>query len=329
MVLIYFIHDVAEAVQAPHIVARLAHDLNDSITRLFPERIGQFDHDQDDASDDSAIFEDKDTWTVESTKEGYLQAIDGESLIELAKQHDLVIQLRVRPGRFMMEGDPIALVSAKVDDEASFVDAVDDALIVGEMRTPLQDVNCAILELAQLAVRALSPGINDPFTAMNGIDRLSAALGRLVQRKLPSRDRCDQDGQLRVIADRVTFGEALAAAFNQIRQNAADAPPVGVRLLEGLESLGRKARRESDRQAILEQAQMILDTFRGADMLDGDRQGIEDQFARVRAVVKQSRKERSNTTGESESDHVRSGQQPGSSSRTPARQPPEKGDVNG
>ena len=328
-VLIYFIHDVMEAVQAPHIVARLARDLDDSISRLFPEKIGPV-HDSADTGyrRECVPAVENDWWTVESTQEGYLQTIDGEALLQLAESNDLVIHLEVRPGDFIIVGDPIASVPPAAKSGEDFAKRVNETLIVGNMRTPRQDVNSAILELAQLTVRALSPGINDPFTAMNGIDRLSAALGRLAQREIPSRFRTDRQDKLRVIADPVTFDEALAAAFNQIRQHAQNTPPVGVRLLEALESIACKTYRESDRQAIKQQANMILEVFKLADVLEEEFLGIQRHFDRVGSAIEASRSDHSAPKGSRKSDAPET-KTANDDEGQPTREPPAEGEVNG
>ena len=285
-VLIYFIHDVAEAVQAPHIAARIAEDLNDSIERLFPEKLGQVDTETEELDERWAPpRKTEPDLVIPSDREGYLQAIDGESLMEGAKQNDLLIEMCVRPGDFIAAEDPVAKIWSDVTESKKVAQLVNDALIVGNMRTPRQDLDCAIHELAQMTVRALSPGINDPFTAVNGIDRLSAAMGRLAQRKIPSRYRADDQGKLRLIADRITFPEALTAAFQQIRQNAKSVPPVGVRLLEGLESIARRARRRSDGEAILQEANMVMQEFQQMGHLDQDIRGLQEQLTRIRAVL--------------------------------------------
>ena len=331
-VLIYFIHDVVEAVQAPHIVARLAYDLDRSITRLFPEKIGEIGDATEEGDEGLELglpIADSKEWTIESRQEGYLQAIDGQTLLNLARRHDTVVQLLVRPGTFVTQGDVIAKVSTDAAHTGEFAKAVDECLIVGDVRTPWQDLNSAILELAQLSVRALSPGINDPFTAMNGIDRLSAALGRLAQRKIPSRYRRDENGQLRVVADRVTFDEALAAAFNQIRQHAQSTPPVGVRLLEGLQSIARKASREADRQALIQQARMVRETFEKADLLAGDLRGVQRAFDEVKAAVDESRSYHSAPENRTTKARTRSKENAKKEMDPPSSQPPAEGDVNG
>lgn len=282
-VLLYFIHDVAESVQAPHVVAGLAADLDASIERLFPERIGDGESEQDQPAEKRRAGEPG--ALVESDSEGYLQAIDADTLLEAAERADVVIELCVRPGDFIALGDMVAMVWDGAGEPGRLASQVNEALIVGPMRTPRQDVNCAIHELAQLTVRALSPGINDPFSAINGIDRLAAALARLAERRIPSPYRTDAQGRLRVIAHRATFPDALAAGYNHIRQHAASAPPVGVRLLEGLTKIARRTRRRCDADAVLEQATLILQSYRDGGHLPPDLQGIERQYLRVQEAL--------------------------------------------
>lgn len=326
-VLIFFIHGVSEAVRAPYVIARLAADLTNSIERLYPEEVGRVDEDSEEADEDARRRLDGDAVrSIKSMQEGYVQAVDGDTLLEVATEQDLLIELRVRPGDFVARGDLLARVAGGSQDSADLEETINDALIVGNMRTPRQDVNCAVHELAQLSVRALSPGINDPFTAMNGIDRLAAALGRLAERKIPSRYRRDGEGRVRVIAHRPALPDALAAAFNQIRQNARSAPPVGVRLLEGLESLAGKVRRQSDRQAVLQHAKLVYETYRKGDHLEVDLRGIREQYDRVVHYLAIDRPLREEGAAKSPPADVPAEQSDADES---ASAPPETGEVNG
>jgi uncharacterized membrane protein len=321
-VLIYFIHDVAEVVQAPHVVARLAADLNDSIERLFPERIGEGDEEQE----EHALTPDQDPdHVVESVSEGYLQAIEGETLMTMAQSGQLFIRLLVRPGDFIAVGDVIAHLWGDAD-QGELSDTVNGAMILGAMRTPRQDVNCAIHELAQLTVRALSPGINDPFTAINGIDRLSAALGRLAQRKIPSSVRSDREGTPRLMVDVVRFPEALAAAFNQIRQHARSTPSVGIRMLEGLEGMARRARRQSDAEAIQQQAELLVRSYRDTDHAREDLACLDQQLSSVRATLAERFSMDATSAGKNNSTGGANGER---SAEDNENSIPADGDVNG
>ena len=260
--LIVFIHHIAILIQAPHIVAAVSRDLDDAIVRLYPDKIGQA-AESPAGKAASPQPPGEPMLTVRSASEGYIQAIDGEGIIELARGNNVLLRMLKNPGDFVSEGTALAAVwpqggSPPGDlDESHFATVLNEAVIVGIRRTPRQDVQCAIGELVEVAVRSLSPGINDPFTAITCIDRLGASLSCLAGREIPSPFRCDQDGQLRLIARAVTFGELLAFAFDPIRQYSRDSVMVRMRLLDALESVQSRAVREEDRKAIWIQAEMI------------------------------------------------------------------------
>lgn len=106
--------------------------------------------------------------------EGYVQTIDSPALLHAATSHDVVIKLQLRPGEFGVKRTTLARVWPNRGRDQSLSETVNDTVITGVRRTPRQDIVCAVDELVEVAVRALSPGINDPFTAIACIDRLSA-----------------------------------------------------------------------------------------------------------------------------------------------------------
>ena len=145
-------------------------------------------------------------------------------------------------------------------------------------------------ELVEIAVRSLSPGINDPFTAINCIDHLGAALGRLAERRLPTAHRCDEEGKLRVVADPVTFPDVLDAAFNQIRQYGRDSVAVIVRLLETFTSIANHLARASDAEALLQHGEMVAEV---ADSLpqQRDREVIRERLSKLRTAIQQQERD--------------------------------------
>jgi uncharacterized membrane protein len=293
--LIFFIHHVAMLIQAPHVVAAVAHDLNDAINRLFPEEIGHptdredLNHrgrEQEERLGDNGI-------PLPSRHVGYVQAIDGEALENVARKHDCVITLHARPGDFVALDSPIADArfheerDLEGSDREDLTTVLNDALIVGRRRTPRQDVECAVDELVEVAVRSLSAGINDPFTAVNCIDYLGSALSRLAQRKLPIAYRCDGEDRLRVIFNPVGFADVLDAAFNQIRQYGRDSVAVTIRLLEASAVIARQIQNGRDRDALLEHANMILrlsESFKE----EHDRREVRERHDRVTELLNDS-----------------------------------------
>jgi uncharacterized membrane protein len=128
---------------------------------------------------------------------------------------------------------------------------------VGQQRTPVQDIEFAVRQLVEVAVRALSPGVNDPFTAVSCVDRLGSALCRVAQREFPSPYRQDEQGILRVVAPATTFRAMADVAFNDIRAYARSSATVTIRLLHTITTVAAFARRHGDRGVLREHAQMI------------------------------------------------------------------------
>lgn len=285
--LIVFIHHIAMLIQAPNVVAAVADDLDDAILRLFPEKIGESLNESEANLEDRPEFrslEEIEPLVIRSTQDGYVQAIDGNGLIDLAKEKDLIIRLDAQPGQFVSTGSPLAEIwpVGKQDSSEDMVDSLtgplNETFITGVRRTPRQDLNCAVEELVEVAVRSLSPGINDPITAMNCIDYLGAALGRLAERKLPGSYRCDAEGRLRVIAQPVSFSDVLDAAFNQIRQYGRESVAVIIRLLETLTSVADHLVRDEDRTAVEHHGKMIAQTAEAIPQ-PYDRDAIDQRYA--------------------------------------------------
>ena len=159
-------------------------------------------------------------------KSGYVQVVDYGALCRLAHKHDLLLDVELRAGHFVLaEGVAVRAHAARpLDDEA--LSGIRDAFVVGGDRTPAQDLEYSIRQLVEIAVRALSPGINDPFTAIAVVHRLGAALSMIDRHVLPPEEHVDGEGRLRVRAVTTTHAGLVNAAFNQIRQAAAQSASV-------------------------------------------------------------------------------------------------------
>ncbi len=280
--LVYFIHHLATRIQAPQVVRAVARDLDAAIDRLFPDRIGSGPA----GPVGQPSLPPGEPQVVRCPEDGYLQAIDSDGLMRLAREQDSVIEVNVRPGDFVSRGEPVARVrradGRPTGDEAS--GRLEGSFLLGPSRTPRQDPECAIAELVEVAVRALSPGINDPFTAMSCVDYLGAALGRLAGREMPSRYRFDDEGKLRIVADPYSFESALNAAFDQIRQDARRRVDVTIRGLEALGEVARRADRPDRKRVIRRQAEMYRRNAEAAPE-PNDREDIEARFDAVRQAL--------------------------------------------
>ncbi|MDX9786943.1 MAG: DUF2254 domain-containing protein [Desulfobacterales bacterium] len=289
-VLIYFIHHVSVSIQANEIVARVGTELIEGIERLFPENIGRGSPRIPTEPPDAGFLDtfDREARPIGSAGDGYLQFVDGDALMALAMQEDVVIRLERRPGHYVVATRPLALVwpGNRVTDQ--LMDRVNSAFALGNQRTSGQDIEFVVNQLVEVAIRALSPGVNDPFTAMTCVDHLGSALCRLAQRDMPAPYRHDTQDQLRVITPVFTFPEITDAAFNQIRQYGRSSTAVTIRLLEIIAEVAGSVHRPEDRAALLRQAKMIVRGARGGLLEDEDRQEVEERFQFANQLLSES-----------------------------------------
>jgi uncharacterized membrane protein len=188
-----------------------------------------------------------------------LQAIDVDRLFEQAVQHKGIVKLGFRPGDFVLQEAPLAWFypADNWKHHQEQVGAITRAaFLVGEGRTPLQDIEYGVNQLVEVACRALSPAINDPFTAMACLDHLGSALTHLLNTTLPSPLRYDDEDNLRMIAERISFAGLANAAFNMIRQYGRDSAAVSIRLLETIVQIAPHADEESEKAVLRLHAEM-------------------------------------------------------------------------
>ncbi|MGA9261847.1 MAG: DUF2254 family protein [Desulfobacterales bacterium] len=221
---------------------------------------------------------DRDVCQVKADRSGYLQAIDYDALIRIAVEENLLIHLGYRPGNFITRGSVLVTVwpGKRVDEGLS--EKINTIFILGPERTLEQDVEFAISQLVEIAVRALSPGINDPITANTCIDWLGVSLSQLANRKMPSAHRFDQEGRLRVICKPFEFGGMVDAAFNMIRQNSQSVAAVSIHLLEIIATVAAQTYREEDRTALSRHAAMVVHGCKERLSDDDDRRDLEKRY---------------------------------------------------
>jgi uncharacterized membrane protein len=230
-VLVYYIHHAPSSIHASNVAARIGRDLISKLGQLFPEEIGvdqkgaetgdgEREHTTPPEPPPDAVLPERfgqEAAEVRSGGDGYVQRIDGSRLLALAREHDVVVRLLVHPGAFTWEGRPLAAVWPPQNASPELLARLPKTFVTASKRNATQDVMFLVDELVEVAARALSPGVNDPVTAMTCLDWLSAAAARLGRRAMPSGYRYDGDGALRIIADPVTYGGYAEAAFGRLR----------------------------------------------------------------------------------------------------------------
>ncbi len=196
--LIFFIHHVAVSIQADAVIADVSDELSGAIENRFPQvRVNETRRREPPFLDRLAEA----PGVVQSEQSGYVQAIDGGALLRRATARDLLIKVEKRPGDFVIEDAPMLLVWPRERLSEELVAALREPIVIGRQRTPTQDIDFAVSALLEIALRALSPGLNDPQTAITCIDRLAEALAELMRRPEPPGMVPDDDGTLRLIVD--------------------------------------------------------------------------------------------------------------------------------
>lgn len=263
-VLIYFMHHTAITIQTHDVVLAVARDIDQAILRMYPERIGQTrpaNRPEEEAAELREQLGDEFA-LVRSEREGYVQAVDGDAMLAIACQYDVVLEVLARPGSFVPQHSPLVRGWPAQRCEESLARKINATFLIGANRTPRQDVEYAISEMVEVAVRAVSPAVNNPFTAMACLDRLGASMARLATRNIPSPVRRDAQNNPRLLAEPLTFSQLLRSSFEQIRYYSRACPDVTLHLLEVLALVAGQANRRADRKAIREEAEIILQSSR-------------------------------------------------------------------
>ena len=289
-VLIFFIHHSAESIQAENVISAVSRDLLGAIDDLYPKGAGRGSVRLSSGYRQKFLGHSRgEGRPIAVPESNYLRAIDVESLLGLAEEKDLLIRIEQRPGKFLLRDEEIAWVTPvdRVDDETAKLIA--SAFFFGRRRSLSQDVEFAIEQLVEIASRALSPGINDPFTAINCIERLGEALRDLAGREIPSPYRHDDAGRLRVMTRASTVGGIVDAAFHPIRQAAFGQVSVTIRLLETIAAVARHTEDPEFLRALHRHADAIHRGYE-RDLDDRlDRADARERYDEVMAILAKSR----------------------------------------
>ena len=277
-VLIFFIHHLSNSIQAEKLLALVGRDLKADLRRLSPPAPpGPGDAER------RPTIPAAEPEQVGPDDSGYIDAIDRDGIVAFAEEHGLLIRLRHRPGDYLSSGEPVFDIWGAADGvDESMAKRICNMVQLGSRRTPLQDVRYGVRQLNEIGARALSPGINDPFTAMGCVDWLTDALAGLCRQEDPSGLRCNEDGVPRLIEHPVGFADLVRLSYDPIRAYGSSSVLVSVHLLDALATLAARAERPEQRQAVLYEAQITLRSAQQALASELDRERVASAFNGVR-----------------------------------------------
>ncbi len=276
-VLIYFINHVSASIQASEVIASVSKELNQAIDRLYPATLGKGSGEQTPSERDASTLP---SVPAAAGRSGYVQSMDEGRLMALAQAAGGFLEIVHRPGAFATEGTPLARLHAAPPLPKDWCETLNKAFTLGPNRTMTADARFGMDQLVEVASRALSPGINDPFTAMSCLDRVGEALSRLASRPVPSSCRYDDDRVLRIIARPLLFAEMVNSAFDPIRQYGSSNLAVTLHLLAVLEVVAAHASGAENREALRRQARLVHDG-RSALSQPADREAVSVRYART------------------------------------------------
>jgi len=274
--LIFFIHHIALSIQAESIIKSAADETIEAIDRLFPDGVGEAARPVTGPAPElaSAVWH-----PIPARETGYIQAVDGDGLLRFAREREAVVRMERGVGEFVVEGAPLVAVAGGGPPDDGLADAVADLYTVGRQRTMVQDAGFGVRQIVDIALKALSPGINDTTTAVTCVQYLSAVLARLAARRLA--DPCRMDGgTLRVIVRGANFPGLLGEAFDQIRRNAEGNVAVLLALLDALEVVAGRTQDAGRLVAVARQVELIAEVARRTIPLLPDRADIESALDR-------------------------------------------------
>jgi uncharacterized membrane protein len=285
--LILLVQHISTMLQAPNIVAAAGAELREVVRAEIPEEIRNDDHREAGLETRIASLVETDGYAVRVRRTGYIQYIDPQNLMTLARERNLVIRLLYKPGQVVFCDTRVALVwpAAQVDDGLDR--QIRNAFRIGNGRTPTQDVAYAFNQLVEIAVRAMSPAINDPFTAMTCLDYMGEGLVLFIRQGEKDSHFYDQDNQLRLILKPVTVAELASTAFDMLRHCSCDNAGVLLYMLDVIDTVGQEASLPTVknsvevREELLRQVNLIQDESQAGALIEPDRERISQRCIEV------------------------------------------------
>ena len=259
-VLIFFIHHISSSIEASNIVQRVMRDTKEAMVQLFPTETGE-NADETEARDLEEGAPDRQWHPIPALVTGYLQSVDDELLLRTARRHDCVVRMELALGSFVAEGSPLISVAfEQTSDHLSkhVEQQLHQAYVIGSRRTIEQDAGFGLRQIVDIALKALSPGVNDTSTAIICIDHLGALLAFVGGRPFGARLRTESpEGQVLLISRHPAYADYVTTAFDQIRRSGEANVAVLLRLLNALEMVASRTPAPGRRRVLRQQVELV------------------------------------------------------------------------
>ncbi|MFM7063854.1 MAG: DUF2254 domain-containing protein [Actinomycetes bacterium] len=281
--LIVYVHRVATTIQAPRVVSSVVRDLGrtmQAVNDYLPEVIRSSDAGGVAALRDRAV---SDGALLVAERTGYFQAFDHPRVLDATEAHDAVVVLVHRVGQFLVAGQPLGYVlpPSQADQVRR---ALHEAVEIGDARTIEQDIEFALNQVVEIALRALSPAVNDTFTGRTCVDWLGDALRQVGQRPDPTGGLCGDRGEVRLVEPPLRFHRLLRNGFDAIRQSASANPAITLRMFDSLVLLVQTVE-SSHVAAVAEYAEVLRESATASSLAAQDATDVQERYERVLQAV--------------------------------------------
>lgn len=283
-VLIYFIHHISKSIQASFIIATAAQETLAAVDQLFSQELGESAEEDTDGYLVKSFAEQ--AWSaVPARKTGYIESIDSDALLNLARKYQTIVRMEHGIGEFVVEGTPLISVAKRGGLDDATTDELNGVYVIGRQRVVEQDAAFGLRQIVDIAMKALSPGVNDTTTAVICVDYLTAILARLATRRITASHWMDDQRELRVMARGPSFESLLNEAFDQIRQNAESNVAILLRMLGSLQTIAVLTSSPNRRWLLQQKVEEIAEAAERTIVSPHDRVRFERRLARVREAL--------------------------------------------
>ncbi len=283
-VLIYFIHHIASSIQASNIIASIAQETNASIDRLLPAKQDQQPDADENRKQRLEALDARQWYPIPAAISGYIQSIDHDALLRLSRQSRTIVRMEYGNGAFVVQNTALLSLALTYPPDQKSIDAFHAAYSMGRYRTVEQDPAFGIRQIVDIAIKALSPGVNDTSTAVICVDYLTSIMARLASRVFPPVYRYEGE-TLRVVAIVPNFEGLLAESFDQIRASAEVNVAILARMLSAIDSIGSLTLRPDYLRALDEQLECIAELAARTIKAPHDRARLEMHLSKVRETL--------------------------------------------
>lgn len=272
---VFFIHHIANRIQLGTIVANIAEETTDQVEQDWPE---------EDENGAPPRIPSEPPGVVTATDSGYLQLVDMEELTEIATRDRLLVRLEVRPGAWVQEGAPLYSVWPSSAANDKLTEILNAQVSLGPQRSIEQDAAFGVRQLVDVALKAISPGINDPTSASDCINRLGQILSAVGNRFPPRWTHRDAEHAERLLIPAADWDELVGLAFDQLRQYSAGSADVSISTVDTLRTVAQAV--PANRHPALARQVRLVGESAGTIDLVADRQRVEDAVRRALDVMR-------------------------------------------